>query len=74
MTIEMDQETRKHLEEIAKTAKYKPGIWLIDQGKCPAGAKHAVACTFCPLGHSLECHYPMTCQQAECSHMQYDAG
>lgn len=23
---------------------------------------------FCMTGHLTECHYPYTCQQAECSH------
>ena len=23
---------------------------------------------FCPYGHMLECHIPMTCREAECGH------
>lgn len=25
---------------------------------------------FCPTGHVLECHYPMPCDEAECSHWE----
>jgi len=24
---------------------------------------------FCGTGHATECHYPMTCAQADCGHM-----
>ena len=28
---------------------------------------------FCPTGHMLECHYPLTCDAAGCGHLQrYD--
>lgn len=31
---------------------------------------------FCMTGHILDCHYPLTCSEAECSHwrvvMEYD--
>ena len=23
---------------------------------------------FCPFGHMLECHYPKTCNEAQCDH------
>jgi hypothetical protein len=25
-------------------------------------------CMFCPYGHMLTCHYPLTCAEAECDH------
>lgn len=29
---------------------------------------------FCPTGHMLECHYPLTCEAAGCGHLQrYDS-
>jgi hypothetical protein len=31
---------------------------------CP----NAMAAMFCSYGHMLECHYPMTCSEAECEH------
>lgn len=31
-----------------------------------------VAAMFCPYGHMLECHYPMTCEEAECEHYKRD--
>ena len=30
----------------------------------------AMAAMFCPYGHMLECHYPHTCEEAECQHYQ----
>lgn len=40
--------------------------------ECPiVGAKvPVIRCTFCPYGHMLECHYPNTCEEAECSHWE----
>jgi hypothetical protein len=28
------------------------------------------ACMFCPMGHMTECHYPYSCEEAQCSHYQ----
>jgi len=28
-----------------------------------------MACTFCMVGHILECHAFMTCEQAKCLHL-----
>lgn len=27
-----------------------------------------IRCMFCGFGHMLECHYPFTCEEAECAH------
>jgi hypothetical protein len=27
---------------------------------------------FCPYGHMTECHYPMTCAEAECGHWEIE--
>lgn len=45
------------------------GIELIKAGKCPRGATMGHACMFCPCGHLTECHYPKTCEVAQCSHL-----
>jgi hypothetical protein len=29
-----------------------------------------MAAMFCPVGHMLECHYPLRCSVARCSHYQ----
>lgn len=29
-----------------------------------------LAAMFCPYGHMLECHYPVNCETANCSHFQ----
>ncbi len=53
--------------------KYEPGFIKIKEGYCPRNAKSPMACTFCMVGHALECHHPMTCEEAKCSHLvKYD--
>ena len=29
---------------------------------------HPMAAMFCSFGHMLECHYPMSCEEAVCAH------
>jgi hypothetical protein len=48
---------------------YPPGIDLIQSGRCPAGASLPMACMYCMSGHILECHYQMSCEEAQCSHL-----
>ncbi len=53
--------------------KCEPGIARIAAGECPLKANSPMACQFCPVGHMLECHAPLTCDQAKCSHLsKYD--
>lgn len=53
--------------------KYEPGIVKIKAGECPLHGTSPMACQFCPVGHMTECHYPLTCIQAKCSHLErYD--
>lgn len=52
------------------TKPYPLGVDLINSGKCPKGGITPMACMFCMEGHMLECHYGMTCDEAECSHYQ----
>lgn len=53
--------------------KYEPGFIKIQEGYCPMNAVSPMACAFCHYGHMLECHHPMTCSQAKCSHLEkYD--
>lgn len=53
--------------------KYEPGFIKIQEGYCPLNAKSPMACTFCMVGHLLECHAPMGCAEAKCSHLtKYD--
>lgn len=37
-------------------------------GGCPMGGASPMACMFCLYGHMTECHYPLTCEEAKCSH------
>lgn len=53
--------------------KYEPGFIKVKEGYCPLNAKSPMACTFCMVGHMLECHAPMGCAEAKCSHLtKYD--
>ncbi len=49
--------------------KYEPGIVRIVAGECPVNAISPISCQLCQYGHMLECHYPMNCTEAECSHL-----
>jgi len=49
-------------------SRYPRGVDLIKAGKCPRGALHPATCMLCATGHMLECHHPMTCDEAECDH------
>ena len=49
---------------------YPAGVDLIRDGKCPINATNPIACTFCPFGHMLECHWPMNCEEAQCQHFE----
>lgn len=53
---------------------YPAGVELIESGGCPLGAGSPMACMFCCYGHMLECHYPMDCAEANCSHYQTEHG
>ncbi len=46
------------------------GILKVATGECPVGALSPMACMFCSYGHMTNCHYPLTCEEAECSHYQ----
>lgn len=42
------------------------------RGNCPLGGTNPMACMLCSFGHMTECHYPLTCQEAECSHYRQE--
>ena len=44
------------------------GATKIMRGECQRGAFSPAVCMFCPFGHITECHYPQTCEAAQCSH------
>lgn len=66
----MDDRTRANIEEMEKHSRFPTGVGQIERGECEVGALNPMACMFCPFGHMLECHYPYTCEEAECSHYQ----
>lgn len=49
-------------------SRFEPGMKLIKEGRCPRGYTAPLACWLCPTGHATECHYPQTCNEAQCSH------
>ncbi len=52
---------------------YPSGIKLIERGECPKGAVSPMSGILCMSGHLLECHWPVSCEEANCSHLkQYD--
>ena len=53
------------------------GAVKTSNGQCPLGGTSPTACMFCRYGHMSDCHYPASCEEANCSHFQsevIDAG
>ena len=48
--------------------RFPTGTGRIGRGECPQGLTTPIGCMFCECGHMLECHYPDSCETAECSH------
>ncbi len=46
------------------------GVVKTLSGECPLGGANPMACMFCSYGHMTHCHYPRTCEEAECSHYE----
>jgi len=72
MSNSMNEETRETLREIEAHSRFPTGIGRIDRGECPLGAVGPIWCTFCSYGHILCCHFPYSCEEAECSHYQQE--
>lgn len=70
MAIEMSEESRQRLTELEQISRYPTGVGRVDRGECPQGGFTPMNCMFCPYGHLLECHYPSTCDEVECSHYE----
>ena len=66
----LDEKSRQNIVEIGKELGHATGIGLIDRGECPRQATNPHFCTFCEYGHMLDCHYPKTCEEANCQHYQ----
>ena len=49
---------------------YPYGYVLIAEGKCPIAAQNPLCCMVCRFGHMTECHHPLDCRAANCSHYQ----
>jgi hypothetical protein len=70
----MDLESRKHIKKIEKNSRFPTGVGRIERNECPSGAFNPMVCMTCSYGHMLECHYPYTCEEAECSHYRRELG
>lgn len=68
----MDDKSQKAIRELEANSRFPTGIGRIARGECPIGGVLPMACMLCSYGHMLECHYPMTCEEARCSHYQSD--
>ena len=64
----MDAESRKRIDEIERQSGKPSGVGKMDRGECPLGCINTLGCFFCSYGHILHCHYPLTCDEAECGH------
>ena len=64
----MDNESWQRILEMEKGSRFPAGIGRIERGECPRGSATPIGCMFCECGHMLECHYPDSCETAECSH------
>lgn len=71
--MNLDQQSRENIRKLEQETRYKTGIGKIDRGECEVGMISPMGCMFCPYGHMLECHYPYTCEEAQCSHYQEEA-
>jgi hypothetical protein len=56
-------------QEAAKDVE-RMGVTKVYMGKCPLKAQSPHACMFCHCGHMTECHWPLTCVEAQCSHFK----
>jgi len=70
--MDLGPESRKNLEEMEKNSRFPTGILTIERRECKVGGLNPMACMICSYGHMLECHYPHTCEEAECSHYLRD--
>ena len=68
----MDDDTRATIKEIEEQSPFPTGIGKIERGECCRGFLTPIACMFCPNGHMLECHFPHTCEEAQCSHYEQE--
>jgi len=61
-------EVANMIQEIEAHSRFPTGIGKIGRGECELRARSSAACMFCSYGHLLECHHPLTCEEARCSH------
>ncbi len=69
----LDEQSRQNIAEAEVELGHATGIGKIDRGECSLDVVSPIACTFCPYGHMLDCHYPNTCEEAECSHCRTES-
>ena len=62
--------SKEEAKESAAKAIGTMGATKTKLGLCPLGKISAIACMFCSYGHMTECHFPLDCKEANCSHYQ----
>jgi hypothetical protein len=68
--MRLNDQIRISLSVLEEGSKFPTGVGQIDRGQCKIGRSNPMACMFCSYGHVLECHYPHTCEEVECSHYE----
>ena len=64
----MSDSTRETLKQLELLSPFPTGVGQIERGQCPLGARTPMSCMVCEFGHMLDCHYPLDCEEAQCSH------
>ena len=86
MNIDLNKPTDVILEEFSlellKQAPDLPKEKALEMAKksmpwlsCPARENARMtpfACMMCPYGHMTSCHFPYTCEEADCDHYHQD--
>jgi len=74
-TEEILNEWANHIQsqnsQISKEVAYEIAKKTMPYLKCPMNNNERVLpmnCMFCTYGHMTDCHFPLSCEEAECSH------
>ncbi len=64
----MTEATRECLRQLGELQGRPTGILRIEMGECPWGATAGISCVLCSSGHLMDCHFPQSCEEAQCEH------
>ena len=63
---------KEEADRLASKEVESMGAVKTSTGQCPLGGASPMSCMFCQFGHMTDCHYPLSCEEANCSHYQED--